>query len=88
MSSVDYIDKTGNIRKGELKQKTGKTNPSRFASVDVVGTMMMPVILGVFIGYYIDKWLGKQSMFTILGLSLGIITVIYNFYKLTKKNGR
>jgi F0F1-type ATP synthase assembly protein I len=82
MSLVDYIDSKGEIRKGPIKPKHIKKKTGSFKSYDIFGAMIMPLLIGVIGGYYLDLHYGKSPYFTIGGLVLGIITIIYNLLKL------
>lgn len=85
MSLVDYIDKKGEIRKGELKSKASKKQNSSFRFYDIFGMMIMPILIGVIGGSYLDRVFHKTPFFILMGLGLGIITVIYNLYQLFKQ---
>lgn len=87
MSLVEYIDRNGVVQKGEKKpSKYRKASGFRF--YDVFGSLIVPILLGVIGGYYLDIQFGKKPIFTLIGFTLGIITVIYNLYLLIKSNGR
>lgn len=47
--------------------------------------MAISIVLGAFIGYYIDQWLGTQPVFTLVFLALGIAAAFKNLYTLYKK---
>ena len=87
MSLVDYIDRNGEIKKGEKKASKLK-KASGFRFYDVFGSLIVPILLGVMGGYYLDIQFGNKPLFTLIGFTLGIITVIYNLYLLIKNNGR
>lgn len=44
---------------------------------------IVPIFLGVFFGYQLDRWLGK-SFFFLIFLLFGILAAFRNIYKLTK----
>ncbi len=47
-----------------------------------------PIVLGLFVGSKIDKWLKTRGVFSITFLVLGAMTSIYNIYKLVDFNKR
>jgi F0F1-type ATP synthase assembly protein I len=54
--------------------------------VSTVGiTMALSIALGALIGYYIDKKVGTQPWFFIIGLGFGIAAAFRNLYILYKK---
>ncbi|MDE7061303.1 MAG: AtpZ/AtpI family protein [Lachnospiraceae bacterium] len=46
-------------------------------------SMIVPIFLGAFLGYQLDRWLGKGFFFLIF-LLFGILAAFRNIYKLTK----
>lgn len=46
-------------------------------------SMIVPIFLGVFLGYRLDRWLGTGFFFLVF-LLLGILAAFRNIYKLTK----
>ncbi|MFM1538514.1 AtpZ/AtpI family protein [Helcococcus bovis] len=45
-------------------------------------TMSVPIILGLLIGNYIDKWVGTKWIFLIILLIMGVASGFINSYKL------
>lgn len=46
--------------------------------------LVIPILLGVFLGVAIDKVFKTESLFTTLFLFLGIISTFYNLFKIVK----
>ncbi len=40
-------------------------------------SLVIPILLGVFFGLGLDRWLGTKPIFTILGIILGVISSFY-----------
>lgn len=53
-------------------------------------SIITPILLGVFIGQLIDKWVGTQGIFVIVFIILGAGAGFLNIFKLigTKENKR
>lgn len=53
-------------------------------------SIVTPILLGVFIGQLIDRWLGTQGIFVIIFIVLGAGAGFMNIFKLTgtKENKR
>lgn len=45
-------------------------------------TMSVPIILGLLIGNYIDKWVGTKWIFSIILLIMGVASGFINSYRL------
>lgn len=45
-------------------------------------TMSVPIILGLLLGNYIDKWVGTKWIFSIILLIMGVASGFINSYKL------
>lgn len=80
-SFQDELDKL----KGRINKAHEQQNPkpeevpldaTRMSIEMVVGTLV-----GAFIGYHIDGWLGTMPLFFIVCLLLGLAAGVYNIYK-------
>ncbi len=49
-------------------------------------SVITPILLGVFIGQLIDKWVGTQGIFVIIFIILGAGAGFLNLFKLTGDN--
>lgn len=45
-------------------------------------SMLVPPFVGLYIGSWIDKWLGTKAIFSIILLILGVVSGFFNTYKL------
>ncbi|MEW8972577.1 MAG: AtpZ/AtpI family protein [Tissierellaceae bacterium] len=50
-------------------------------------SIITPILLGVFIGQLIDKWVGTQGIFVIVFIILGAGAGFLNIFKLTGTKG-
>ncbi len=68
------------------KKKTGEKefwlNPMLY---NVGIYLMTPILLGVFIGFTLDRILKTKPFFVIIFILLGTIGSFYNFWKIAKK---
>ncbi len=72
---------------GEKKTESNrrKHNPFNYIKFDIGIYLLIPLLIGVFIGYNLDLRLKTKPLFTIIFLSLGTVSSFYNLWKLTKK---
>jgi len=55
---------------------------SKYISIGTIGLHLVSgIIVGVFVGYYLDKFFNTSPILTIVFFFLGIITGFYNMYK-------
>ena len=47
--------------------------------------MVASSFIGLFIGYYLDKWLGTSPWMTLIWLGIGIISGFRNIFILTRR---
>ena len=43
------------------------------------------VLIGYYLGFYLDKWLFTEMIFTIIGVLLGSFTGLYMLYRIATK---
>lgn len=48
-------------------------------------SMVAASFIGLFIGYYLDKWLGTSPWMTLIWLGIGIISGFRNIFILTRR---
>lgn len=48
--------------------------------------LIIPILIGVFLGYNMDIWFNSKPFFLIVLLILGTFSSFYNLWKLTKEN--
>jgi ATP synthase protein I len=46
--------------------------------------LITPLLLGIFIGLYIDAKFGTKPIFTLVGIGLGVILTFVNLIKVTR----
>jgi len=47
--------------------------------------LVVPLIIAVAVGIYLDNKFGTKGTFTLIGIGFGTISIFYNLYKLYKK---
>ena len=52
-----------------------------FGLISLGWEIAIPIFGGVILGYYIDRWLQTNYIFTLILLGFGIVTGYYNLYK-------
>lgn len=70
------------IEKKKVEQKEFWLNPMLY---NVGIYLMTPILIGVFIGYTLDKALKTKPFFVIIFILLGTVGTFYNFWKIAKK---
>ena len=78
---VDFIYDILNIWKNK-EDKEFWLNPLLY---NVGIYLMTPILLGVFIGYSLDKFFKTKPIFVVFFIILGTISSFYNFWKIVKK---
>jgi F0F1-type ATP synthase assembly protein I len=92
MKSYYKVDKSFRLIKSRSKKNENwKTNKSKklllsAASLNIGIYLITPLLLGVFIGYNIDRFLDTKPLFTLISIIIGSISSFYNLVKLTKEN--
>ncbi len=76
------IEKAGLETKKNKKREQFWLNPLLY---NVGIYLMTPILLGVFIGLSLDRWLKTKPLFLILFIILGTISSFYNFWKVAKE---
>jgi predicted F0F1-ATPase subunit len=59
-------------------------NKSKFRGFGLISLgweIAIPIFGGVILGYYLDRWLQTNYVFTLTLLGFGIVTGYYNLYK-------
>ncbi|PIZ64625.1 hypothetical protein COY14_04330 [Candidatus Roizmanbacteria bacterium CG_4_10_14_0_2_um_filter_36_9] len=85
-SIYSSIDENGEMtfNSNKKKQKNLRWNlPIEYGNLGMY--LVIPLLLAVFIGKYLDKRFEKNGAFTIILIILGTVSVFYNLYKLSKQ---
>lgn len=53
--------------------------------LDLASQVIGCIIIGLVIGYFLDKWLGTNPLFLIVFLIFGVIAAFRNAYLITRK---
>jgi ATP synthase protein I len=51
-------------------------------------SMVAAILIGLTMGYYLDKWLGTRPIFTLIMMFMGIVSGFRNVYILTRRELR
>lgn len=82
------IDNKGNLKKTNRnfnkKPKTKKDFFSKYIDINVGYSLVTPILLGVIIGLTLDNNFHKKPFFTVLFIFLGMVSSIYNLFKMVK----
>lgn len=66
------------------KDSNNKSPLKNVALISQVGiSMVVPILLGIYIGQWIDKWVGTQGAFMIIFMILGVGGGFMNLFKIT-----
>ena len=78
------IDKDFKIKTQLKSERENKSNKFPLVNYLNIGYYIItPLLIGVFLGYIIDKKWGT-SCFIIIGIVIGALSTFYNLYRLTK----
>jgi F0F1-type ATP synthase assembly protein I len=81
-----HVDKSLSIKVSEKKSKE-KISENDFLlakSINMGYYLIVPILVGVFIGVALDKYFKTESRFAALFLFLGVLSTFYNLFKLVK----
>ncbi|MBM5788012.1 MAG: AtpZ/AtpI family protein [Candidatus Fonsibacter sp.] len=85
MSEFDDLkSKIEFIKKKYKKDKIIKNNNSIGSAFKMSTELVAAVFVAIFIGWYIDKWLGTKPIFLIILLLVGIVAGIFNVVRSAK----
>ncbi len=93
MKNYYSFDKSLNLKLGNLKDnKTNKTKAKNDISKNILLAkysnigyyLMTPILIGVFLGLYLDGRLGTNYL-VVIGIIIGSISTIYNLFRLLKQ---
>ena len=68
------------MRKRE-RQKYYETMRSLAPYLNIGWIFLFSILLGLLIGWWLDKKFGTEPWFMLAGLILGVVTGFYNFFK-------
>lgn len=67
---------------GRVGENDKKNTLAQYADLMVIGIMFVVCLaMGLFIGLYIDKWLGTKPWFTLIFIFLGIAAAFINMFR-------
>ncbi len=74
-----YIVKTKSRRQNKIDKRKLALSPVYF---NVGVYLIVPFLLGIFLGYQLDKWFHSKPIFVLVGIVFGTISAFYNLWKL------
>ncbi|KKP61262.1 MAG: hypothetical protein UR56_C0015G0003 [Candidatus Roizmanbacteria bacterium GW2011_GWC2_34_23] len=82
------IDKQGNLketsRKFNKKPKIKKDLFSQYLNINVGYSLVTPILIGVIIGLALDNKFYTKPYFTVFFIFFGMVSSIYNLFKMIK----
>lgn len=85
MSEFDDLKFKIDLIKKKYKKEKTQTNNNFIGSAFKISTeLVAAVFVAIFIGWYLDKWLGTKPIFLIILLLVGIAAGIFNVVRSTK----
>jgi len=85
MSEFDDLKSKIELIKKKYKKDKIQTKNSSIGSAFKISTeFVAAVFVAIFIGWYIDKWLGTKPIFLIILLLVGIVAGIFNVVRSAK----
>ena len=85
MSEFDDLKKKIELTKNKNKINLSKNNNNILGLAFRISTeLVAAVFVAIFIGYYLDKWLGTKPIFLIILLLVGIVAGIFNVVRSAK----
>ncbi len=98
MKNFYYFDEKLNLKKGkegfylQVKKPKKKSYKNQLEFISEIGYYIItPIIIGVFIGLYLDNYFKTKQIFFVTLLFFGMMVSFYNLYRIYKefiKNGR
>jgi ATP synthase protein I len=68
-----------------MRKKDNRNVFKNLALITQIGlSMVIPIIIGVYLGGFIDDKVGTKMVFRLIFLLLGVATAFVNLFKLTK----
>jgi F0F1-type ATP synthase assembly protein I len=67
------------------KKNSGWNIPPEYLNLGMY--LALPLLIGVFLGQFLDRKLGTKAVFTISFIIFGTISVFYNLFRLYSKDG-
>jgi predicted F0F1-ATPase subunit len=68
-----------------MRKKDNRNVFKNLALITQIGlSMVIPIIIGVYLGGFIDDKVGTKMVFRLIFLLLGVTTAFVNLFKLTK----
>ncbi len=73
------------MRNTDLEKEKKPKRSLYLESLNVGFYLATPLLVGVFVGIMLDKWLQTKPIFILVFIAFGTIASLYNLYKLTQE---
>lgn len=78
-----------NMQNNDKKKKKEKSVLASISLISQLGiSVVTPMIIGIYVGKYLDSKFNKKGLFTLFFVILGLATGIFNIFKLTYPKGK
>ena len=77
-----------------MVEKRQESLPSRTASekapppltgLRLTADFLSPIVVGIFLGFWLDRWSGMTPLFLLLLFFLGVLAGFWNLYRMAQK---
>jgi F0F1-type ATP synthase assembly protein I len=69
----------------KISGKSSQNDTLLIAKYSSIGYYLVtPLLLGVFLGLWVDAYFHSKPLFTLVGIAIGFISAAYSLYKLIK----
>ncbi|TXH02251.1 MAG: AtpZ/AtpI family protein [Candidatus Moraniibacteriota bacterium] len=89
MSNIHKVDRDFSLTVETKKRESAKTSQkdtlliAKYSSIGYY--LITPLLLGVFVGLWVDSYFRSQPTFTLVGIVIGFISAAYSLFKLVKE---
>jgi F0F1-type ATP synthase assembly protein I len=82
------IDEEGNIVKHRIGERFSSKKQIDLTAINIGYYLVTPLLIGVFLGYLIDRQFEWRPYAMLLGIMMGLVGTIYNLVRIIKENAR
>ncbi len=79
------------MTKNMTSKQKGSTPPPRAPASPPLGGLRLtadflsPIVVGIFLGFWLDRWSGATPLFLLLLFFLGVLAGFWNLYRMAQK---
>ncbi len=82
---LNELDKKITAKQNQLAGKNNQEEKT-IGGTQFISELAAAMLVGGFLGYYIDRWFATEPLFFTICLFLGVAAGVLNIYKLSVKN--